>query len=339
MSKAATSSADRRIDRRLWAAFFLLVELPLYVIAAVVCIRSGLFRFDDKALTDEQLKSLWTFIGVGLAACATILGALLTKSHNDRTLVLESDANERLKMDTVVSSLNLICNDGNYAPRAAIAGGLATLVQLGHPIIAMRALAAAVDDDGAVDMGTATWLIGQVLTATVTKGTPADLVDAKQQAASLLLTLASAKELTEPAKGFGEFNWPDAVTAQWPSGLSPNASGNLQYALIELLLSQSKEWWNGDITTSHAWVIATFNEAVLLGDERADLAASLAEVLLETIDDVWILGRLRSEIAKQLASADKQDLGGMLPERIRSWGKGESLVDHLNLSPTPVPNR
>ena len=63
--------------------------------------------------------------------------------------------------------------------------GLATLVQLGHPIVAMRALRPAFEDKK-VDPDTFTWLISQALTSNTTVGTARDLADAKEQAAALL---------------------------------------------------------------------------------------------------------------------------------------------------------
>jgi len=181
---SAPSATSRPSSRWIWIAFFLLVVGPLYFIAAVVCIRSGLFQFNGAALGNAQLKAVLTFLAAALAATAAVLGSILTMSHSDRTLAfqagVEAETNERLNLDTVIRCLNLICNDGNYAPKAATAAGFATLVQLGHPIIAMRALASAFPEH-AVDRSTATWLIGEVLTSKVTKGTPTDLVAARKK--------------------------------------------------------------------------------------------------------------------------------------------------------------
>src|SRR3954453_17724112 len=101
-----------------WLTFFVIVVLPFLSVAVAICIRSGIFRF-DRPFTDDQFKSLWTFMGAGLAAGGTLLGALLAMSHNSRTLALqreteerqkvtESEAAERLKLDSAISGLGLI---------------------------------------------------------------------------------------------------------------------------------------------------------------------------------------------------------------------------------------
>jgi hypothetical protein len=288
-----------------WLTFFAIVVLPFLSIAIAICIRSGIFRF-DRPITDDQFKSLWTFMGAGLAAGATLLGALLTMSHNSRTLALqretaerqkvaESEAAERLKLDSAISGLGLISKDGKYAPKASIAGGLATLVHLGHPVIAMRALSAALDDD-AVDKDTAAWILGQVLTSSITTGTQDDLRHAKREAAALLRSYAPKLTFANLP---GAFAWPNCVHGQWPSGLHPNAEANLAKALMRLLCSQDPSWWR-----DKTWVIHTLAAAVdqTVDDEVRREAAAYGRMLLEVVQDEWILGtripRPRAEIVE-----------------------------------------
>jgi hypothetical protein len=186
-----------------------LVIAPFLGIASLTIVRSKLLDF-DKGLTDEQFKALWTFIGAGLAASATVLGTLLTTSHNKRTLaiqkeaddrkqILENEAAERLKVDTAISGLSLVSQDGKYAPKASIAGGLASLVHLGHPNIAMRVLGAALTDD-AVDGDTAAWLLGQILISDVTTGTAEDLVRAKREAGRNSAFICASPNIFEPTR-------------------------------------------------------------------------------------------------------------------------------------------
>jgi hypothetical protein len=326
--RLTNSSSDRHRWRWIWVAFFLLVILPLYAIAVTVCIRSNLFRFGSGSLDDTQLKTVWTFLGAGLAAAATMLGALLAKSHNDRKEILESAAHERLKLDTVVSALKLISHDGDYSPKAMTAAGLATLVQLGHPFVAMRALGPAYEDH-AVDVGTFTWLISQVLTADTTAGTRKDLVDAKEEAAALLRQRA-ATDLTS-VSGTGRFSWPEAIQARWPSGLSRNAERSVVLSIADLLLSQSKEWWTSGGAT-YTWAIYTLDEAVRHAeyDETKKAAAALGQAFLAVTDLNEIVGindvRDKSEVAERMAeicddSANILEPG--LAERIQAWGEAQ----------------
>jgi hypothetical protein len=333
----------------------LLLVLPLYAIAVVISIRSELFRFKGAPFSNSQLKAAWTFLAAGLAATATVLGALLTKSHNDRTLALQSETerrqrlfetetNERLSMDSVINGLELMCRNGEYSPKAITAGGLATLVQLGHPIVAMRALAAAMPD-GAVDDDTATWLISQVLTATTTKGTSWDLEAAKEEAANLLYKYAPY--LTDASSENADFSWPDAVTAQWPEGLPQNASLNILAALVELLLSQRKEWWKSNGQT-YSWISYTIDEALTKEEKQPPVrmgAAILGKAILDVTDDSMFAGmndaRERLVITENIASVviNKSQAPTLdaLVERIQAWGQGEATSDPPS-QPSPVSN-
>jgi hypothetical protein len=124
-----------------WLALVVLLLVPLYAVSTALVIRSGLFDPQDRSISDEEIKALWAFIAAGLATGGTVVGLLLTRSYNERTL-------QQTTLDTVVKGLELLVNDdGSYARKAKIAGALAALVHLGHPVIAMRVLTAVWQED------------------------------------------------------------------------------------------------------------------------------------------------------------------------------------------------
>lgn len=138
-----------------WLVLVAFLLVPLYAVSVAVAIRSDLFDLEKGPIGDKEITAIWAFIASGLATGGTIVGLLLTKSYNDRTL-------ERTTLDTVVKGLELLVNDdGTYAKKAKIAGSLAALVHLGHPTIAMRTLSIAWGE-GAVDNATACWLLSEV---------------------------------------------------------------------------------------------------------------------------------------------------------------------------------
>ena len=303
--------------RWVWVTFFVFVALPLYAIAITLLIRSGLFTLNGGSLSNDQLKAVWTFLAAGVAASATILGALLTKSYNDKSLASQN-------LNTVVSALGLISKNGQYSTGAATAAGGATLVQLGHPIVAMRALRPAFMDK-AVGRDTFTWLISQVLTSKATVGTPRDLQDAREEAAMLLREFSG--KLTD--HDGTDYSWPNALAAQWPSGLSVNTAWNLMYAIANLLTSESKEWWNQGGGT-YTWVIFTLDEA-LQRDSNSDIKAMAADLglcLMEATDEYYLSGlnnaREKSEVAKRMTSTKVGSQGRTfdqsLREKIQTWG-------------------
>jgi hypothetical protein len=227
-----------------WLTLFAFLLLPLYAISAAFVIRSGVFNLEDRSISPDEYKALWAFIASGLATAATVVGLLFTRAQNQRT-------SNQLALDTAVKSLELlVVGEGQYAPKARIAGALAALVHLGHPTIAMRTLAS-IWSDKAVDSRAACWLIGEVLT------TGSD--ESKTEAAELLEL--HIDKLTEAAKW--HFYWPSTIYERWPTDAPIDARVSVLFALGELLASRPKHWWEGRET----WAFALFDEARLRDPE------------------------------------------------------------------------
>jgi len=83
------------VSRWVWVTFFAFVVVPLYAAAVALSIRSGLFDLKAPAPTNEQLNTVWAFVASGLATSATLAGLLFTKSHSDRTVAFQRDAEDR----------------------------------------------------------------------------------------------------------------------------------------------------------------------------------------------------------------------------------------------------
>ena len=270
-------------------AFVVLVVLPLYVALTVVVIRTKLFDLDGAAFTDEQYKAIWAFLGVALGTAATIMGAILTKSNNDKNLAQQHESERRQKLDTAVQALDLIKQDEGYAPRAVIAGALATLVHLGHPTIAMRATEVATRDR-AIAVKTAVWLIDQVLRGEVEHSTRAATMMAKQEAVWLLYSVRS--ELMEELPG--EFEFPSCAISAWPRDLFEDANYWLLDTMIGLLISRDPDWWqstSGGATWT--WVLYSIDELVQEASTTRGLrqaAATYGMRLLSVIGGNAVIG-------------------------------------------------
>ena len=147
-------------------------------------------------------------------------------------------------------------NESGYAAKAVSGGALTTLVHLGHPVIAMRTLQAALADK-AVDISTAVWLIDQVLNGTNTVGDRSDLAVSKQDAAELLLSLV--EQLPDDARP-GYAIWPSCASGRWPADLDVQTGMNLVFALLATLTSRPESWWTSrDLTW--LWAIDTLVSA------------------------------------------------------------------------------
>ena len=183
-------------------------------------IRSQVFAFDHTSLSTGDVQALWAFVASGVTASLTLVGLLLTRSHNQRTLALQAEseknraataeeAERRLVLETVVKGLDLVAPTGTYAPSAKIAGSLAALVHLDHPVIAMRTLGAAWGD-GVVDSASAVWLVNEVF----------DRGSKQSQLEAATLLDINASKLCADAPGM--FSWPMSIEFEWPWNMQLN---------------------------------------------------------------------------------------------------------------------
>jgi hypothetical protein len=325
-------------------ALFLFLLVPLYAVSIAFGIRTGIFDLRDRTIGDEEFKALWAFIASGLATAATIIGLLLTRSHNNRTLALQQDienqkliaqkeadernallqkeASARLTLDTVVKSLDLlVMNDGKYAPKARVAGALAALVHLEHPVIAMRSLSAAWDDN-AVDAATACWLISGVFD----QGTE----DGKYEAAVLLLLHVSDLCADDAHKGI--FEWPSFIYLRWPMSIPREARYVNLIALTELILSRSQDWWG----QSPGIAMLMLHEIRQTDDDHEirDTAAAFLKALLPILEDMdetynWsisgnrvTLTDIRGGASQHLISSGMTQDAYTLRDDLSAWAQG-----------------
>jgi hypothetical protein len=290
-----------------WLLFFLFLLVPLYVVSISFAIRSGVLDLHNTTIGADEYKALWAFIASGLATAATVVGLLFARSHNQRT-------SDQLALDTAVKSLELLANEGGYAPRARVAGALAALVHLGHPTIAMRTLDAAWEDN-AVDTSTATWLIGEVFRSGSNYS--------KNEAGALLQLNAS--KLTRDEEGV--LNWPDYPYNEWIRDAPPDARLSVLHAIAEVLMSKPRNWW-----PSYTWALALLDEVRRTDKEPGirNNAATILEPLLapyEHAGDMAISWGTRYKTIADIQRGMKKhppdglvSSGAMeLAERLRAW--------------------
>jgi hypothetical protein len=274
----ARAGWDRTKAALPWLALVLLLLVPLYALAISFAIRSGVFNLSDRSISNEEFKALWAFIAAGVGTAATIIGFLLTKSHNERTLAFQRDLEDRklvsqkesdarLTLETVVRGLELmVVSDGSYAPKARIAGSLATLVHLGHPAIAMRALAIVWEEDR-VDANTACWLISEAFR------TGSEI--SQQEAAELLFQ--HAEKLTKEARR-AYYAWPDVLIDNWLPDLPLGARLRILVAFAKVVLSQEPSWWAAE------WWFLAYLDEVLQKDPDSAVRDSAAQLLRAFFD-------------------------------------------------------
>jgi hypothetical protein len=217
-------------------------------------------------------------------------------------------------------------DDGSYAKRPKVAGALAALVHLGHPVIAMRTLSPAWEE-GVVDPGTASWLISEVFKT----GSP----QSQAEAAELLFRHAS--ELTTDEKG--KFYFPDILMAEWPQHLSSDVRGYNLLSIMKLLVSRKRDWWG----TESNWIILILDEIRLYdgsGYIRA-IAASALRPIVDTYPEqevIWNrkgkerrLSEIRTELSSFEPSCIVSEQTFPYLKNIKAWAEG--VERPANLTP------
>lgn len=264
-----------------WIAIVILAVAPIYFLATIAAIRSGIFNLRTEKLTNEELKSILVFLASTIAGSITLIGILATAAHNRRTtelqeeaeknrLQLAEDEDRRIRLESVVKGLELL-TDQDFAKRARVAGAISTIVHLGHTPIALSTLESAWLD-GAIDPNSATWLIDQVLL----DGRPADV----SNAATILFQ--HAHDLTTLVGGGMVTYLPEALQGHWDPKWPPRAKVTFVGTLVRVLLSQAPTRWKYSSQIFRTLIKATEDE-----DEIARrTAAAVLGALVRTPDNL-----------------------------------------------------
>ena len=262
MVKIHRDSTDGKFSITIALLIVVLIVIPLYLASAIIAVRSGLFQ--KGPVNPDESRAFWGFIGSGITASVTLMGLLLVAHQNYRS-------ERRLALDTAVKGIGLTqTTEGKYGTNAVVAGSLATLAHLNHPVIAMRMLDAAWKD-GAVDAGSAAWLISEVLL----RGTRAS-----QQEAAALFELHSTQLFGTEG---GDCCIPPVLDEQWLPGIPVSARHCLMFGIVKMLISRKKSWWVG----GYHWPAPIFNEIIRIDKDSTvcGFASEILGVLLSDIKD------------------------------------------------------
>lgn len=218
-----------------YLSLFIFVVAPLWVMAALLSIHSGLFSFSfsSKTVSSAELNAFLTFVAGGLGTAATVYGALLTRQHNDRE-------RWRQQLQAIIGSLQFI-REANQLERSV--GVFSSMVLLGHQHVAIRMLEPAWEKED-IDPATATWVIGQILSGedeSLERRRPSD--DTMTEATVILLKHAKLGHLTshESLHVFFPGHFLHAWETDYPIPFA--AKVNLLASMAMALANRPYAWW------------------------------------------------------------------------------------------------
>jgi hypothetical protein len=310
-----------------------LVLVSLVTFAVVLVVRSGFFS--SGPLSEDQTSSVWAFLGVSLGAVVTMIGALLAEQNNRRTQALTreaaqrealakqqqqklaEEAEERLGIDSVAKILELVTVEQGYAPRARVAGAIATMVQLRGGSVAVRILGELWKDDG-VDSDTAVWLIDRILKESKS--------DDEVTAAAFLLGQNVSKLVPAPGDSSQDWtNFPPTLERGWPAHLPSDAKNEFIVLAPRVLLVRDIAWWKGLST-----VLPVDLLVAALDDQEYGLAAAF---VLSALLDSGALDELDYSLDDEQRDRVKTMISGLefpawfqkLVDGLEPWARGEPI--------------
>lgn len=235
-----------------------------------------------RASSADTTKAVLAFLATGASAAVTLVGGMLVAEHNRRSRKLtklqmsqsekhNKSTRAQTELDTTIKGLSLLTADGELAAQPVISGALATIVDLGHPLIAMRALDS-LWDTKSIHPATACWLIGEVFQRDKLK---------REAIEAAALLREHAIDLVGPSEGRCKLYWPQSLLEGWRPTLPLRARRDIFFATVELVLSRRRRWW--DIHESLSWLVAMLYDALETETNR-ELRLSIASVMLPLAD-------------------------------------------------------
>lgn len=243
--------------------------LGVIAIASGLLWAMGLFDFSGTASAAKALAAVLTLLGTTFATTVTLVGLLLKRSFDARNLVLKTEAEERLKLDTAIKAVELFKSASGSASPAESAGALFALVRLGEFHFALRLLEQ-LWPKGTVESPSALWVINNSLHSTET-GVP--------ELAALVLSVNSGRLLNNQG---GKW-WPSDYEFESPAELSYMVQKDMLQARIKSLLSAKFNYWSRNDTNVDIVALVNYFRSELSPQIRQSAAAFLA-ILLQTYD-------------------------------------------------------
>lgn len=297
------------------AAYLLIVVFPLLWMGIVIAIRSGILVPTKAALVGDQIKVYLAFIAGGLATSVTFIAAIFSWDHNRME-------HGRLILDSTTKDLEIIAEE-----KARVAGALASMVKLGQPVVAMRALGP-IWTANAVDSYTATWLIDQVLNENRE-------LSAVKEAATLLQV--HSKSLTDEESH--AVSWPGQLHRHWNYYLPEYAKQQILKALIHVITSQSISWWQFNDTGTR-WFIRILLEAA--EDRDKDIRVAASKVLISLNKNApGATSSIKEKVIKKLTKISVSSIDSEWHNRlcgeIEKWSCGGDSATKENASKCQFP--
>lgn len=313
-----------------WLIITFVGFVGVIIIVSALLWLTGLFNFTGTDVAAKIMVAALTLVGTLFGATITLVGLMLKRSLDARNLILQTEAEERLKLDTAIKAVELFKSASGSTSTAESAGALFALTRLGQSDFALSLLEQ-LWPKGLVETPSAIWVINKSLQS---------MDDGIVELAAQILL--SNSELLKDGKG-GK-SWPRDHDLEWSSELPFLARKNLLESNIISLLSADFGYWNRSCLNVHIVLLTKcFRED--LSPVIKQSAAAFLIVLLMIYDTVldhvlqlptgdFAIKKVRTEIKKKYGpsfsagNTQHQEL----VRRLRAWVKPAPNSETSNTS-------
>lgn len=220
--------APPRVDR---ITLVISVVLLLLFGASVALVwQLGLFDENTRASNAQVIAAALALVGVLVTASLTFAGVLLKHSIDRRTVQQAAETEGRLRLETSISAVQLLTEEGKPATQTRQAGALFVLVNLNQLDFAY-ALLGQMWANRDISPGAAVWVVNRLLLS----GDPS----LQHQAATIVDRNA------ETLAGATDWEFPNCVELNWTNNLPSPARETLLSAFVKMMLAKSRvDWWD-----------------------------------------------------------------------------------------------
>lgn len=227
------------------------VVLTVGAFVGVTAVMGGLFwamglsNFSGTDSAAKVLVAVLALVGTLFGTIVTLVGLMLKRSIDARTLVLQIEAEARLNLDTAIKAVELFKSASGSASSAESAGALFALTRLGQPHFALALLEELWPKD-LIQTPSAIWVLNNALRS-------------KEADVALIAVGVLESNVARLPDGQGGKNWPDDYAFEWRSEMPFLARGGMLSARVECLLSKPFDYWvRGTLNADIAFLSSCF---------------------------------------------------------------------------------
>jgi hypothetical protein len=305
----------------------------IFAICIVILWQIGLIPVKDTDKEAKVVAAALGLVGAFITAMVTLVGILLKRSFDLRSLQLKAEAEDRLKMETAIRAVRLLSTEtGVEAPKNQQAGALFALASLGQIDFAL-ALLEQIWPTEKINRASAVWLINK---AFLSKSK-----DNHNQAADIICENAEKLVCTDGSN----FILPKSFDLVWNMNVTVYARQEMLEVLLKCMLKLPVKKWDPPVINGFAcmfYLIMKNEDQKFLRAEAVAILEKLLPIISKAyrgfyLPDFIPINQIKKEVVslkKELApgkggEGDIRLIISKLIQNLDQWANEDNTADGL----------